>query len=306
MKAVRLHSYGGNEVLRMDDLPVPQVSAADDIVVRVRSSSINPVDWKTRNGWLSDVVRLPYTLGWDVAGVVEAVGVGVEGFVPGDAVYGMIPLIGGGYAEYARVKPGWIARAPHTLPLDQAGGVPAGALTAWQALDGANVRAGETVLITGGAGGGGTFAVQLAAARGAHVIATASARNHDLVRGLGAQQVIDYTTTRLAEVLRDVPCVIDTVGVTTATEALGVMARGGALAGIAGVPDARAAEKAGVTLADIGVEPDSGQLAEIAALIDAGAVRLIIDRTVTLETIADGFAHSETGRTRGKIVIAIP
>jgi NADPH:quinone reductase-like Zn-dependent oxidoreductase len=178
-------------------------------------------------------------------------------------------------------------------------------LTAWQALDGARVGAGSTVLVTGGAGGVGTFAVQLAVARGAQVIATASARNHDLVRSLGAGQVIDYTTTRLADVLRDVPCVVDTVGVTTATEALGVMALGGALAGIAGVPDARAADAAGVTLADIGVEPDSEQLAATAALIDSGAVRLVIDRTVTLETIADGFAHSETGRTRGKIVIAI-
>ncbi|MDZ4768233.1 MAG: NADP-dependent oxidoreductase [Chloroflexota bacterium] len=305
MKAVRIHAYGGNEVLRLDDLPTPAPIFADDVLVRVRSSSVNPVDWFTRAGHMSSMIALPFTLGWDVAGVVEAVGSAVTHVAPGDSVYAMIMMRGGGYAEYALVKASEVARKPASVPDNEAGAIPAVALTAWQALDGAGIVSGQTVLITGGAGGVGTFAVQLAVARGAIVIATASARNHDLLRSLGASEVIDYNTTRLNDAVSGVDAVVDTVGMTTAAEALPTIRRGGAIAGIAGVPDERTAAQHGVRTADIGVEPSRDQLAQIAALIDSGQVRLILDRAVTLDHVGDGFAHSESGHARGKIVIQI-
>lgn len=303
MKAIRIHGFGGTETLRLSDAPIPAISAPDQVLVRVASSSVNPVDRATLAGYMGEV-ELPYTLGWDVAGFVEQVGAAVTHVAPGDAVYGMIPMRGGAYAEYALMLSSELARVPRNLPPEQAGAVPGAGLTAWQELQLGGVVAGQRVLIMGGSGGVGHFAVQMAAALGAYVIATTSTRNVEFVRALGAAEVIDYTTTSVADAAGPVDVAIDTIGMATATEALGLVKAGGALIGVMGVPEAQAAA-AGVRAVDMTVMPTPEDLTAIAALFESGAVRTHIDLTVTLATLAQGFNHNATGRTRGKVLVQV-
>ena len=215
MKAVRIHAYGGPEMLHYEDTPIPLLQP-DDLLIRVKAAAVNPVDWKIREGYLQGVLNhhLPLTLGWDVSGEVVAVGPEVIRFKMGDAVFAR-PNIerDGGYADYIAVKAGEAAIKPTRLNHDQAAAVPLAALTAWQALvDTAQLHSGQTVLIHAAAGGVGSFAVQLAKARGAKVIATASAVNVGLVTELGADQFVVYTRTRFEYVAKEVDVVFDTLG----------------------------------------------------------------------------------------------
>jgi NADPH:quinone reductase-like Zn-dependent oxidoreductase len=299
MKAVRIHEYGGNEVLRLEDIPVPEVGAGE-VRIRVRATSINPVDWKTRLGYLNGAVSLPLTLGWDVAGNVDAVGDGVTHVQPGDAVYAMIMVRGGAYAEYAVVKAEEVALKPATLNYTEAAAVPLVALTAWQALELANVSSGQTVLVHGGAGGIGSFAVQMARARGAHVIATASARNHDLVRELGASEVIDYNAMRFEDEVHDMDAVLDTIGGEVSTRSLAVLKPSGVLACI--VSDGRHEDE---RMKPVNIAPDSAQLTQIANLIDKGEIRPVIDTVLPLDQAAEGLRLNETRHGRGKIVLTV-
>src|SRR5512142_242796 len=211
MQAVRYHDYGGPQMLVVEQVPRPQPQP-DQVLLRVLAAGVNPFDWKLRSGWLKEYVplSLPYTPGVEGAGIVEAVGEDVTAIKPGQAVYG---ILSGSYAEYAIAGAGDIQPKPAHLTFEEAAGVAHGALTAWQALiEDAKVEAGHKVLIHGGAGGVGVYAVQLACWRGAHVIATTSARNAEFVRSLGAEEVIDYNATRFETVVKDVDAVIDTVG----------------------------------------------------------------------------------------------
>jgi NADPH:quinone reductase-like Zn-dependent oxidoreductase len=316
MRAVVQDGFGGPEVLRVQQVPRPQ-SLPTEVLVRVHAAGINPADWKTRGGtgMAGLLGEPPFTLGWDVSGVVEEVGFGVTTLKVGDEVYGMpwFPRVANAYAEYVTAPARQFARKPAALDHVHAAAVPLAALTAWQAVvDTADVQAGRRVLITAAAGGVGHFAVQFARHLGAHVIATASAAHHSWLKELGADEVIDYTTTRFEDAAAaDVDVVIDLVGDAhdrTSTRSLKVLRPGGLLVAIpAGVsPElAQAAEAAGVRVTPFLVEPDGAALTTIAGLIDAGKVAVEVEETFPLERAGTAHARGEAGRTRGKLVLTV-
>ena len=231
MKAVRIHSYGGPEVLVYEDVALPR-AAAGEVLLRVHAAGVNPADWKTRNGPARPGAMLPMILGWDVAGTVETLGPEVTGFQEGDAVYGIIrfPQAGATYAEYVAAPVSHIAHKPATVEHIHAAAIPLVGLTAWQALfEKAHVTAGQRVLILVAAGGVGHLAVQLARSQGAYVSGTASTRNIEFLHQIGVDQAIDYTTTPLEASVRNVDVVFDTVGGETRKESLRVIKQGGTL-----------------------------------------------------------------------------
>lgn len=301
-KAIRIHEWGGPEVLKMEMLPRP-VPRADEVLIRVHGASINPLDWKIREGARRAMYSLPYHLGCDVAGTIEEAGASVTDFGRGDAVYSMIGREGG-YAEYAVAKAAVVAPKPVTLDFAHAGAVPLAALTAWQMLtENGNLKPGQRVLVHAAAGGVGGFAVQMARHLGGYVIATASARNHDYLRSIGAQELIDYNTTRFETAVRDVDLVIDLVAGEVQARSWSVMKPGGMLVCALGPPDAAKAAAAGMQCKPQSVRPDGAQLREIGGLIDAGKIRVELAASFPLEKVAEAHAQSETGHVRGKIVL---
>ncbi|MBM3115368.1 NADP-dependent oxidoreductase [Jeongeupia naejangsanensis] len=308
MKAIRIHRYGGPEVLQLDEVPVP-VPAADELLVRVKAAGVNPVDWKIREGWLADVLqhRLPLTLGWDVAGVVESVGASVSGFKAGDAVYARPDASRDGcYADYVVVRASEAAIMPPTITFDEAAGVPLAALTAWKALfDEAGLKAGQRVLIHAGAGGVGGFGIQLAKHAGAHVIATASTDNLALLRLLGADVVVDYTRENFIVRAPDVDVVFDTIGGDTQDRSWACLNPGGVLVSVVSEPDPETAQQHRARGALVVVQPNGARLAELAKLIDAGVVTVVIDDVYPLSEAREAHEHSQTGHARGKIVLHV-
>ncbi|MDG4605303.1 MAG: NADP-dependent oxidoreductase [Candidatus Contendobacter sp.] len=308
MKAVRIHAYGGPELLHYETAPRP-VPNPDDLLIRVRAAAVNPVDWKIREGYLQGFLnhRLPLIPGWDVSGEVVNVGPEATGFKIGDAVYAR-PNIerDGSYAEYIAVKASEAAHKPTRLSHDHAAAVPLAALTAWQALvDVAQLQAGQTVLIHAAAGGVGSFAVQLAKARGAQVIATASAVNTGIVAELGADQFVDYTKTRFEEIVKDVDVVFDTLGGDTQDRSWQVLKPGGILVSIISPPVEETAAKHGVRSAFVFVQPNGQQLAAIARLIDEGRMKPIIHTVLPLSEARQAQVISQGGHARGKIVLHV-
>ncbi|MFF2078988.1 NADP-dependent oxidoreductase [Kitasatospora sp. NPDC058162] len=315
MRTVVQDAFGGPEVLRVERAPRP-VPLPTEVLVRVHAAGINPVDWKTRagSGMAGLLGEPPFTLGWDVSGVVEEVGFGVTTLKAGDEVYGMpwFPRVANGYSEYVTAPARQFARKPATIDHVHAAAVPLAALTAWQAVvDTAHVTAGQRVLVTAAAGGVGHFAVQFARHLGAHVIATASAARHPWLKELGADETVDYTTTRFEEVVADVDVVIELVGDAhddSSTRSLKVLRPDGLLVTVpAGVsPElAAAAEAAGVRVSPFLVEPDGAALTTIAGLIDAGEVTVEVEATYPLERVAEAHTRGEAGRTRGKLVLTL-
>lgn len=308
MMAVRIHEYGGPDVLRLEDAPVP-VPAAGEVLIRVHAAGINPVDWKIREGRLKGRVehRLPLILGWDVAGVVETLGPGVTQFKTGDAVYARPDIArDGGYAEYITVRAGEVALKPKSLDFIHAAAVPLAALTAWQALfDAAKLVAGQRILIHAGAGGVGSYAVQFAHWKGAQVITTAGARNADLVHKLGAGQVIDYTRVRFEDEVRDLDAVFDTVGEEVQQRSWKVLKKGGILVSILAltVPDDAAA--LGLRSAYVFVQPNAAQLGQIAELIDGGHVKPVVETVLPLSEVRQAHILSQSRHARGKIVLRV-
>ena len=221
MKAIRIHEFGGPEVLKYEDIPEPQ-PGPNEIQVRVIAAGVNPVDWKIRRGGMK--LPLPMTLGFDVAGIVNAVGSDDGGFHPGDSVYAKVAPPHGGYAEYALADVSHTAIKPKSIGFVEAAAIPTAGLTAWQSLfDIAGLEKGQSVLIHGAAGGVGSFAVQFAKWKGAHVIGTASAGNAEFLRSLGADEVIDYKTKRFEDVVHDVDVVLDTIGEDTFERSWGTL-----------------------------------------------------------------------------------
>ncbi|MFE1241480.1 NADP-dependent oxidoreductase [Streptomyces tendae] len=314
MRAVILKEFGGQEVLTAAEVERPE-PLPTEVLVRVHAAGVNPVDWKTRQGQgMAGLQSLPLILGWDVSGVVEKVGFGVTTLRPGDEVYGMpwFPRAANGYAEYVTAPARQWARKPASLDHVHAAAVPLAALTAWQiVVDTADVQTGQSVLITAAAGGVGHFAVQFARHLGAHVIATASASRHAWLKELGAEETIDYTTTRFEDVAADADVVIDLVGDgpdRTSTRSLRALRRGGLLVAVPGgvSPElAAAAETAGVRVVPFLVEPDGPALTAIASLIDDGEVAVEVEETFPLEQAAAAHTRGEAGRTRGKLVLTI-
>jgi len=251
-----------------------------------------------------EVLRL--TVGWDVSGVVEAAGFGVTRFAPGDEVFGLpwFPRPASAYAEFVAAPSRHFARKPAALSHEQAAGLPLAGLTAWQALvDTAHLRPGQRVLVQAGAGGVGHLAVQIAKARGAYVVATASAPKHDFVRGLGADEVIDYTAVDFASAAGEFDLVFDLIGRETSARALAALRPGGMLVSIAGGAQAHAAAGRGVRTAALLVEPDHAGLEALAALAEAGRLRVEVEEVFPLEQAAEAHVRGERGRTRGKLVL---
>jgi NADPH:quinone reductase-like Zn-dependent oxidoreductase len=308
MKAVRIHEYGGPEVLKYEDAPRPQPTAGE-VLIRVHAAGVNPVDRGVRSGFLKE--RLKYTLpmipGWDVSGVVEAVGPGVSRLKVGDAVYSRPDISrDGSYAEYMVVKESEVALKPKSIDHVTAAAVPLAALTAWQALfDAAKLSAGQTILIHGAAGGVGCFAVQFAKLKGAHVIGTASQRNHEFLRSLGADEVIDYNTTKFEDVVHDADAVLDTITGDTADRSYQVLKKGGIYVSILAPPSQEKAAAHGVRCAHTFVQPNVAQLDEIAKLIDSGKLKVVIEKVFPLAEAAAAQDLNSTRHTRGKIVLRV-
>jgi NADPH:quinone reductase-like Zn-dependent oxidoreductase len=309
MKAVQIHSYGGSEVLVYEDIPRPEPTSTD-VLIRVQAASVNPLDWKIREGYMQDMIpaSLPLTLGLDVAGVVEAVGSDVNTISVGQDVYSAISdmVHFGGYAEYVVRSVDYVAPKPKTLDYVQAASVPVVAATAWQGLfDVGNLTQGQKVLIHAAAGGVGMFAVQLAKSQGAYVIGTASTRNVEFVKSLGADQVIDYTTTSFEQVVHDVDIVLDTLGGDTQTRSWGILKPGGILVATTAFPPQEVAVQHNVRAAMVMVKPIATILTEIAKLIDAGKIRTVVDTVLPLAEARQAHELSQQGHTRGKIVLQV-
>jgi NADPH:quinone reductase-like Zn-dependent oxidoreductase len=312
MRAISQDEFGGPEVLRVVDVPKPE-PLPTEVLVRVVSAGINPVDAKSRaGGGMAGVLgEPPFILGWDVSGVVEAVGFGVHTVKPGDEVYGMpwFPRQAGGFAEYVTAPSRQFAKKPATVDHDAAAAVPLAALTAWQALhDAVQVQAGQRVLIHAAAGGVGHFAVQFAKAAGAHVIGTASAGKHEWLRKIGADETIDYRTSQFEDETGDIDIVIDLIGGENSIRSVSVLKPGGIVVAVpGGVSDelAAAAEARGVHAIPFLVEPDGHALGEIAALIDAGKVLVEVEQVFPFEQIAAAHERQESGRAQGKLVVRI-
>ena len=306
MRAVIAHEYGAPEVLKLEQVPWPELQQ-DEALVRVIASSVNPADPLTLSGKYAKEfgTHLPLIPGYDIAGVVEKTGSGVTKLKVGDAVYGY-PTFGGGWADYVTVKEWEVAAKPKSLSFVEAAAVPMGALTAWQALvDIAKLQPGQTILIHGGSGGVGSFAVQIAKARGARVIATASTSNQDLLKQLGADVAVDYTKTKFEDVAKDVDAVLDPVGKETLARSYGVVKKGGIVMSLVARPDSAELQKLAIRGAGISVHPDAEDLAEIAQLIDAGKIKPIVTEVLPLTDAVKAQQQAATHHTRGKVVLRI-
>ncbi|WP_035052361.1 NADP-dependent oxidoreductase [Andreprevotia chitinilytica] len=308
MKAVRIHDYGDRSVLRFEEALLPTLGA-EDVLIRVVATSINPVDWHIRNGHLQTMLphRLPLTLGWDVSGVIEAVGAQVRDFQPGDAVYSRPDIVrDGAYAEYIAVRANEVAAKPKTISHIEAASLPLAGITAWDAIvKVGDVQAGQRVLVHAGSGGVGSLAVQLAKWRGAYVISTTSTPNVDFVKGLGADEVIDYRSANFKDVVRDVDLVFDTLGGQVQDDSWGVLKSDGLLVSVVRPPDQKKADELGVRSTFIFIQPDAAVLRELAVLVDISVVRPVVGAEFALKDIVAAHALSESGRARGKIAIYV-
>ena len=308
MKAILINEYGNENVLNYTDVERPEPQA-DEVLVKVHVAAVNPADWKIRDG-MGEMfgLKLPLILGGDIAGTIEEVGFEVENFKQGDAVYGMTVSGGfsGAYAEYALAKVDAIAPKPESINFEEAAAIPIAALTAWQAMFNlANLSSGQRILIAGASGGVGSMAVQLAKAKGAFVIGTASGKNEQFVRDLGADEFVDYTRQPFEAVVKDVDVVFDTVGGDTQERAFQTLKKGGFLVTSAQTPSEEKAKEFGVEAAFVFCKPNARQLAEINRLIEEGKLKIHIETMLPLAEVKKAHQLSQSGRTRGKIVLQI-
>jgi len=330
MRAFVLTRYGGPEATEAREVPTPQPNRRE-VLVRVHAAGLNPVDFKTREGKLRVIQRysLPVVIGNELAGVVEACGADVDRFAPGDRVFARMPKDRmGAFAEFAVVPEDMLAAMPATLDFDAAAAIPLAGLTALQALrDELQLQPGSRVFIPGGAGGVGTFAIQLAKWLGGHVTTTASPRGRELVERLGADVVIDYTTEDISNHASDMDGVFDLVGGDTLNRSFGVVKRGGKVVTVVATPEPetakdlgrgpalaalfwlasfrlrRKARKHGAKYRFLFMHPSGAELNELATLVDNGVLRPIIDRVFPFAQIDQAFAYLETGRAKGKVVV---
>jgi NADPH:quinone reductase-like Zn-dependent oxidoreductase len=307
MKAVRFHEYGGPDVLKYEDAPKPE-PAPDELLIRVHATSVNPVDWKVREGHLKGMMNytLPLIPGWDLSGVVEAAGANTH-MKPGDEVYSKPDLSRNGtYAEYAIARESEVAAKPKSIDHTTAAAIPLAGLTAYQALyDAAKLAAGQKLLIHGAAGGVGTFAIQLAKLRGAHIIATASKKNHDFLKSLGANECIDYNTTKFEDVVHDADVVLDTITGETMERSWKVLKKGGILISILEPPKPEKAAAHGVRCHHTFVQSNAAELVELAKLVDSGKLKPVIEKVYPLSEARAAQESNAQGHTRGKIVLRV-
>jgi NADPH:quinone reductase-like Zn-dependent oxidoreductase len=307
VRKVRIHRFGGPEVVQVDNVE-QSLPDALQVLVSVRAASINPVDFKIRNGQYPAVKedRLPYTLGRDVSGIVEKCGAQATQFNIGDEVLGMVGIGGGGYAEKALVEQQAIARKPAAVDHMRAAAIPLAGLTAWQGLFRyGQLKSGQSVLIHGGSGGVGHFAIQFAKAKGARVLTTVSTANVALARELGADVVIDYKTQRFEDQARDLDLVFDLIGGDTRERSWKLLKRGGAMVSTLADPSQETALQYGVRALRYTVEANGGELAEIINLVVSGKVKPHVGKTFRLEEAVPAMAVIEHGGSPGKIVLSV-
>ena len=308
MNAVRIHGYGGPEVLTHEVANRP-AAGEDEVVIRVVATSVNPFDAAVRAGYLADYFTpvFPLILGTDVAGVIESVGEGVSGLAPGDEVYARGGVFRDGtYAQYAAVPATDVAALPASLEMTAAAALPHVSLAAWQALFGlGGLEAGQTVLIHGAGGGVGHVAVQLAKWKGGRVVATAS-KNIDLVRDLGVDQAIDYSSVRFEDEVGDVDLVIDTIGGDTLERSWSTLRPGGIMVSMVQPPSELLAAEKGVRTGFVSSAPPIAEtLTQLAALVDDGVVSPVVDRVMPLSEVREAHEIIEQRHTRGKIVLEV-
>ncbi|MGN6375953.1 MAG: NADP-dependent oxidoreductase [Sphingomonas sp.] len=308
MRAVRLHRFGGPEVLTIDELPLPQ-PRDDEVLLKLAAASVNPVDYKIREsgGRFLKEDELPVTLGRDVAGTIETCGTRAHNMLSkGDRLFAMLGFDRGGYADYAVVKATEMVAIPDGVDFTTAAAVPLASLTAWQGLiDNGGLAEGQRVLIHGGAGGVGHFAVQIAEAKGAYVYTTVGTEDLDFAHSLGADEVIDYKNQRFEDVANDVDLVLDLIGGETRKRSWAVIKPGGIMVSTLGEPEKDGPDAAGKRAAGFVAQSNAAQLGEIADLIAAGKVRPHVDRTFALEQAADAQWFLENEHVRGKIVLTV-
>jgi NADPH:quinone reductase-like Zn-dependent oxidoreductase len=307
MKAIRIHSYGGPEVLAYEDAPRP-VAGTGEVLVRVCAAGVNPVDWKIREGLLQDTLqyKFPFIPGWDLSGIVEETGPGVTRFKVGDAVFSRPDTSrDGAYAEFTVVDEALLAQKPRSIDHIHAAGIPLAAMTAWQALfEGAQLKRSQRILIQAGAGGVGGFAVQFAKWKGAHVIATCSTANVDFVKGLGADEVIDYRQSDFTH-MKHVDAVLDTIGGEVQERSWKVIRPFGILVSIVSQPSIEMAESLNIRHAFVILKPDGALLASIAKLVDTGKIKSTVETVLPLAEARGAQELSRAGHTRGKIVLKV-
>jgi len=305
MNAIVVHEYGGPEVLKYEDALRPEPKN-DEILIRTMSAGVNPVDAAIRAGRFR-IGQLPFIPGMDVAGVVEKAGANVTKFKAGDPVYAYLSFQEqGGYAEFTIAKENETALKPKGISFEQAAAVPLAATTAWQALiDTAGLKAGQTVLIHGGSGGVGHFAIQIAKARGAKVIATASAPNQDLLKQLGVDQPIDYTKTKFEDVVKNVDVVLEATRSDSMSRSYGVVKKGGFIVSITGPTDQAQLDQHGLRGQSIMAHPEAKVLEELTKLIEAKKLTPLVSQVFPLAEAAKAQQQIETRHTRGKIVLKV-
>jgi len=308
MKAIRAHEFGEPDVLQMDDIPVP-TPESDELLIKVYATSVNPVDWKIlKGGYQSKFpVALPLTPGWDVSGVVEKAGADVKNFKPGDEVYSRPdPTKNGAFAEYIVVKANIVALKPKKIDHMRAAAIPLAGLTAWQGLfKYGQLQKGQKVLIHAASGGVGTFAVQFAKWKGAYVIGTASDKNIDFVKELGADEVIDYKKERFEDKLKNLDLVFDTMGGDTQKRSIKVLKNGGRLITTVKPESEEEAKAKNIHLEGYTAQSYPTDLAQIAALVDEGKIKPIIADIMPLEKAAEAEKLSKEGHIRGKLVLKV-
>ncbi len=313
MKCIAIDSFGGRDKLQLKELPVPEIGP-DEILIRVKAAGVNPVDWKIREGLLEGRLphQFPIILGWDAAGVVKRIGKKVSRFKTGDAVmtYARKPVIQGGtYAEYVAVPENNAALKPQNLSLEKAAVLPLAGLTAYQALfDALQLKSGETILVHAGAGGVGSYAIQLAKNAGAIILTTARQNNHDYVKSLGADLAIDYTQQDFCETVRKeypkgIDCVFDTIGGTTQEKSFGILKKGGRLVSILEISNQEKFETEGFRVSYVFVAPNAEQLEHLGKMAEKGSLKIFLAATYPLEEATRAHKQIETGHTRGKLAL---
>ena len=308
MKTIRIHAFGGPELMQFEDAPVPPCGAGD-LLVRVVAAGVNPIDWKMRTGVMAAQIpkSFPITLGFDAAGIVTAVGGEVGGFELGDEVCFYAEFARGGtYAEYVAVDAGQVAKKPRTASFAAAAALPMAGQAAWTALiETGQVERGMRVLIHGGAGALGTVAVQLAKEHGAHVTATASGDGVSLVKSLGADEVIDYRTQRFEQMAHDLDIVLDTLGGPTQEASWTTIRKGGILVATAMPPSPERAAAAGVRAAFVFTQPRGAVLAQLVERVDDGRLRIFVGQEFALADAAQAHRLGDAGKARGKMVLHV-
>jgi alcohol dehydrogenase len=309
MKAAQINSYGGKDVLKtVNDAPKPKAGAGQ-VLVEVHAAAVNPFDWKVREGYMKDFIPLqfPATLGGDLAGVVTELGEGVEDFKVGDEVYGQANAAGGqgSYAEFSPVKAEQLAPKPKPVDFVTAAAIPLASVSAYQALiEHANLQSGQKILIHGGAGGIGSFAIQIAKHIGAFVATTASAEDADFVKSLGADEVIDYKTQDFSTLLKDYDAVFDTVGGETYKKSFQILKPNGVIVSMVAQDDEGLADQHKVKVIHQGTKTTTNKLNKIAELVDQGVLKVNVDKVFPLEEASEALAYIQ-GSHRGKAVIKV-